>query len=295
MRETPAVHILTYPIDEAPIRRLTARRRNQLFGCMHAHNELSFLNRLLMFAQNATAEGELHDQAQSIQMWCILQILAGKLFESWLMLVQRVLRGRTADPILDVLCPEHTASLVWLRSYFGEKNLKNSALKIIRDKTAFHYDGLELGQAINHLAARENTVHLADHPANTLYYLGSAVGFRAIFTLIADRATPAAGRSFDERMSAGIDIVMEDVKTANWHIHLVLYGLTKAMMEEAFGGPLAEPPEITTIPNAPAPDIIGLPPWVAIGRHEILTPPFRQAPPIDADQRSWLLSAVPVT
>ena len=61
-------------------------------------------------------------------------------------------------------------------------------------------------------------------------------------------------------MSAGIDIVMEDVKTANWHIHLVLYGLTKAMMEEAFGGPLAEPPEITTIPNAPAPDIIGLRP-----------------------------------
>ena len=157
MHETPALRIFTHPIDEAAIRRLTARRRNQLFGCMHAHNELSFLNRLLMFAQNATAEGELHDQAQSIQMWCILQILAGKLFESWLMLVQRVLRGRTADPILGVLCPAHAASLDWLRSYFGEKNLKNSAIKIIRDKTAFHYDGLELGRAINHLAARENT------------------------------------------------------------------------------------------------------------------------------------------
>ena len=187
--------------------------------------------------------------------------------------------------------------LVWLRSYFGEKNLKNSALKIIRDKTAFHYDGCERAGPGNQSSCRaqENTVHLADHPANTLYYLGSAVGFRAIFTLIADRATPAAGRSFDERMSAGIDIVMEDVKTANWHIHLVLYGLTKAMMEEAFGGPLAEPPEITTIPNAPAPRHH----WTsALGRnggHEILTPPFRQAPPINADQRSWLLSAVPVT
>ena len=37
--------MLTYPIDEAAIQRLTARRRNQLFGCMHAHNELSSLNR----------------------------------------------------------------------------------------------------------------------------------------------------------------------------------------------------------------------------------------------------------
>lgn len=46
-----AVRILTYLIDEAVLRQLSSRRRNQLFGCMHAHNELSFLNRLLLFVQ----------------------------------------------------------------------------------------------------------------------------------------------------------------------------------------------------------------------------------------------------
>jgi hypothetical protein len=262
--QSNAVRILTYLIDKATLKTLSNRRRNQLFGCMHAHNELSYLNRLLLFTQNATADGELHDHAQSIQMWCTLQILAGKLFETWRMLADRILRAKPADPIIATLCPDHQASLAWLRGYFGDRNWKDSAIKLVRDKTAFHYDGLDMGQALNNLAARENTVHLAQHPANTLYYLGSAVGFRTIFVLVADRAKPAAGRSFDERLCDGFGIVVEDVKKANWHIHQVLYGLIKAMMENAMGGPLGEPPEVTNIPNAPVPDIIGLPPWIDI-------------------------------
>jgi hypothetical protein len=261
-----AVRILTYPIDETLLKKLGNRRRNQLFGSMHAHNELSFLNRLLLFTQNSTADGELHDQAQSIQMWCVLQLLAGKLFETWHMLVERILRAKPADPILSALDPDHQASLIWLRDYFGDRNWKDSVIKLVRDKTAFHYEGLDMGQAVNNLAARENTVHLAEHPANTLYYLGSAIGFRTIFVLVADRAKSPAGRSFDERLSDGFGIVVEDVKAANWHIHQVLYGLIKAMMEEAVGGPLGEAPEATTISNAPVPDIVGLPPWIDIRR-----------------------------
>jgi len=55
--------ILTYTISDDVLRKLGNRRRNQMFGCMHAHNELTFLNRLLMFTMNPTAEGELHDHA----------------------------------------------------------------------------------------------------------------------------------------------------------------------------------------------------------------------------------------
>ena len=260
------MRILTFPIDEILLKKLENRRRNQLFGCMHAHNELSFLNRLLMFSQNSTADGELHDHAQSIQMWCVLQILAGKLFETWRMLTDRILRAKPADPIITTLCSDHQASLAWLLKYFGDRNFKDSAIKLMRDKTAFHYDGLDMGQAVNNLAARENTVHLAEHPANTLYYIGSAVAFRAIFAMIADRATPATGRSFDERLNDGFRILIDDVKDANWHIHQILYGLIKAMMEEALGGPLGEAPEATTVTNVPPPEIIGLPPWIDITR-----------------------------
>jgi hypothetical protein len=41
-------------IDEARLKGATNRLRNQFVGCMHAHNELTILNRLLMFTMNDT-------------------------------------------------------------------------------------------------------------------------------------------------------------------------------------------------------------------------------------------------
>jgi hypothetical protein len=67
--------------------KLDNRRHNQLLGCMHAHN--SYLNRLLLFVQNAAADGEPHDRAQFVQMWSTLQILAGKTCETRTMLAER--------------------------------------------------------------------------------------------------------------------------------------------------------------------------------------------------------------
>jgi hypothetical protein len=65
---------------------------------MHAHNELTVLNRILMFSMNKTANGELHDSAQSVQMWCLLQVLAAKLVETWNMLNERFLKATPEDP-----------------------------------------------------------------------------------------------------------------------------------------------------------------------------------------------------
>ena len=48
-------------IDEERLKSASNRVRNQFVGCMHAHNELTILNRLLMFAMNDTGDGELHD------------------------------------------------------------------------------------------------------------------------------------------------------------------------------------------------------------------------------------------
>jgi hypothetical protein len=41
---------------------------------MHAHNELTILNRVLMFTMNDVGDGELHNSAQSVQMWCNIMI-----------------------------------------------------------------------------------------------------------------------------------------------------------------------------------------------------------------------------
>jgi len=80
--------IVQLMIDEDALRGADNRLRNQLAWCMHAHNELTCLNRILLFSMNDTGDGELHGSAKSVQMWCLLQVLAAKLVETWIMLIE---------------------------------------------------------------------------------------------------------------------------------------------------------------------------------------------------------------
>jgi len=261
--------IIQLTLDEEAIKKMDNRLRNQVVGCMHAHNELVILNRILMFSMNRTADGELHDSANSVQMWCFLQVLAAKLFETWKMLNERFLKANPEDPMIGHLKPEHKASLEWLKDYFGiEPNLKNNALKIIRDKTAFHYDKLNLEQAANSIAQGENTIYLAQHPANGLYYMGSALVFRSAFAMVADATRDTAGRSYDERTVDGFRIAVEDNKNANWHMHLVLYGLIEALFDKTLPQPLNTLEQVRiNIQNAPDPEVVGLPTFIDIGNN----------------------------
>lgn len=137
---------------------------------------------------------------------------------------------------------------------------------MIRDKTAFHYDKLNLEEAVNNLAAGENTIYLAQHPANSLCYVGSAIVFRTAFAMIADRAQDATGRSHGERVKEGFRITTEDAKAVNWHMHVLLYGLIENLLEEALACPLETLDQVRiNVCGAPDPDDVGLRTFIDIG------------------------------
>ena len=253
-------------IDEEHLKSASNRVRNQFVGCMHAHNELTILNRLLMFAMNDTGDGELHDSAQSVQMWCLLQILAAKLVETWMMVNERFLQSNPPD-VVGRLEPAHQASLDWLTDYFGKgQPFKDSALKIIRDKTAFHYDRLNLTEAADNLASGENSIYLAQHPANSLYYMGSALVFRAAFAMIADRADGVANGNHEERVHKGTKIALDDASKANWHMHALLYGLIKLLMDDVLGQPAEDQQQVRiNVLDAPPPEKVGIPAFIDMG------------------------------
>jgi hypothetical protein len=258
--------IIHLTIDEGLLKKAGNRLRNQLVGCMHAHNELAILNRILMFSMNDTGAGELHNSAHSVQLWCVLQILAAKLVEARAMLNERFLRASPPDAIIAGLKPEHKASLDWLDDYFGIGELKDNALKIIRDKTAFHYDRLNLDETMSNLAVGENSIYLAEHPANSLYFMGSALVFRAAFAMIADRAQQLGGAGHENRVREGMRIAMEDASQANWHMHLLLYGLIEILLEEVLGHPLENLDQVRiNVLDAPAPEKVGIPTFIDIG------------------------------
>jgi hypothetical protein len=253
-------------VDEARLKAASNRVRNQFVGCMHAHNELTILNRLLMFTMNDAGDGDLHSSAQSVQMWCMLQLLAAKLFETWVMLNERFLQSNPPD-VVPRLEPAHQASLDWLTDYFGKQQpFKDSALKIIRDKTAFHYDRLNLTEAADNLAAGENSLYLAQHPANSLYFMGSALVFRAAFAMVADKADGAIKGSHEDRAHKGANIATEDASKANWHMHAVLYGLIRLLMDDVMGQPAEDVQQVRiNILDAPPPERVGIPAFIDIG------------------------------
>jgi hypothetical protein len=184
--------------------------------------------------------------------------------------VQRVRRVRVVpeDAAIAGLNSNHRTSLNWLKAYFGDKeaDLKQCPIRIIRDKTAFHYDKLNLSEAANNLAPHEDAIYLAQHPANALYYLGSVVVFRAIFAMIADKSADTSTLTHAERTRRGANIATEDAKHANFHMHLVLYGLIDQLLERALGRPLASLDQVRIpVHGAPDPDAMTLPTFIDIG------------------------------
>jgi|SRR5579871_5879102 len=262
----PEFYICQKEIDEATLKALPKKRRNQIAVCMHVHNELSVLNRLLAFSLNDVGEGELHDHAHGVQMWTVMQLLAGKLCETWKMLYVRFLKSNPVDPAITALDDPYKEDLAWLNNYFSSRD---SVLSIIRDKTSFHYDkDLDVDEAVADVSDEERRVYLAQHPINGLYYLGSSLVFRTVFAMIADKSGDTSNMSQIERMQKGIKIALADLNKVNIHLNGVLYGIISAALDAPELAPLAKP-ERLLIPviDAPKTNSVGLPMFVDIDAH----------------------------
>lgn len=254
--------IIRFQIGPEAIQKLPNRQRNQLVGCMHAHNELV----VLMFSLNDVGEGELHDHAHGVQMWTVMQLLTGKLFETWNMLIERFLKSSPEDPAIAALGDAHK-DLDWLKDYFGIAPLNDTALRTIRDKTGFHYDKLNLDQAVGALTEHESMVYVAEHPANACYYLGSTLVFSAAFAAIADKRVDTSAMNQNERMAAGVKIALDELNEVNHRIHNVLYRIIKPLLEQTAGGSLDNVGRLDIlVAGAPKPAMVALPMFIDIGR-----------------------------
>ena len=229
---------------------------------MHAHNELAALGRISMFSLNKTADGTLHDLTQTSQIWCLLQLLAGKLYEIW----ERV--GPTISKVSELdFAKEQQASVAWLIEYFGVNPRKKTALKLLRDKTAFHYAGLDFGQAQKNLAEDEKAVYLAQDSHNTFYAVGSALVFRTIFSMAASTSLNDEVSLFDSRVQLGAQKILNEIREVNHHTMNLLYGIIKGKLDKALGGKLTEPAdEEIMVEDAPSRDGVGLPAFIKAER-----------------------------
>jgi hypothetical protein len=65
----------------------------------------------------------MHNHAQGLQMWTVMQLLTGKLCETWKMLYVRFLKSNPVDPAIAALNDAHKQDFAWLRNYFSSERL----------------------------------------------------------------------------------------------------------------------------------------------------------------------------
>jgi hypothetical protein len=135
---------------------------------------------------------------------------------------------------------------------------------VIRDKAAFYYDKLNLEQAVDHLPEEERRLYLAKHPANTLYYAGSALVFSTVFALIADRAIDTKSKTHIERMDIGAKITMDNLNAVNLKLHNVLYGLIVPFVETIEATTRKVEQLRVQVFDAPKPTKVGLPMFIDV-------------------------------
>jgi len=103
-------------------------------------------------------------------------------------------------------------------------------------------------------------VYLAQQPINTVYYLGSSLVFRTLFTMISDKEDGVSVGSPRDRTKQGLNIAIRDASQANVNLHRVLYGLIERLLVKAEGKPLHTlRQDRIDIKGAPDPDTVRLP------------------------------------
>ena len=219
------------------------------------------------------------ESTHSAQVFCILKLLASKLNETW-KLISKYYVNKLETQYQTRLDATALESFARLKAYFDQKN-KQNIVKFLRNRAGFHYHGFDYGRSLKHVAEGEDKVYLAQHPANSFYYLGEAANWRSLMLLMQDEInldsayeiiedTPVAteveltlSRDVDEGYRQAFNLVNKHINHVNWQMHLFLYGIISTTIEAALGANWAAGEhEVTTITGAPNPFDVTLPTFV---------------------------------
>jgi hypothetical protein len=132
----------------------------------HLCNELSFFNKLLVFASDLTARG-MERYAMVTQSMIITRVFIGKIFEAWRMMERDFFGSRLSKELEPALSQNGKEALSKLKRYFGQSNL----ISTIRNTYSFHYDADNIEATLRTLPTdKPLEMFLGENYSNTLHY-----------------------------------------------------------------------------------------------------------------------------
>ncbi len=192
-------------------------------------NEITILHKLILFSNNYR-DAQPVQTAQNIQSFFLMKVLAGKLFEGWLILQKNYFNklSKKYDPQLSKEC---AASMTRIKSFFGKENL----ISLIRNKYAFHYDFDRIKNDLNSISSDEilDLYFSSDH-ANSLYSMAHVISSYALFNEV-DSADHL--KALDNIFKDVLDMSSEfltfagELLTKIWQTHKISVSLENVRLE----------------------------------------------------------------
>lgn len=129
--------ICIIPVPKAKLDKIPEIERAFYIHIGHLRNELGVLVKFLNWSINDPSDNPVLVDLNVSQSLIISRMLAGKLWEGWILLDKAYTAPKLDQSIESKLSKETKDALYELRKYFGQKN---NVINIIRNKFAFHYD-----------------------------------------------------------------------------------------------------------------------------------------------------------
>ena len=150
---------------------------------MHFLNELNILQKCVIVSSNKLASlTTIEKRGQISQSHFFIRILAGKLNEGWEMIRKDFFNTQLFKKYENLLSQKGKESLSELIGYFNDKNSK---VRLIRNKFAFHYDKEKIKEEIDKIPQEELLeMYISEHRGNCLYSLSDIVVNWAILNSI---------------------------------------------------------------------------------------------------------------
>jgi hypothetical protein len=111
----------------------------------HVRNELLVIEKFLIWTMNNQTDGDVLSNVNVFQELTIIRLLAGKLWEAWLLLDNKAY-SKILQALRTKLNPKTRTTLEELEAYFDNKK---NMIEMIRNRFAFHYDPSLIGKQMS--------------------------------------------------------------------------------------------------------------------------------------------------
>lgn len=193
--------VLDVQLDQSKLLLIPEDERTLYFSLGHAANEVNALAKLLYWASNGLARNEAEQRGCEALELLFIQLLAGKLHESGVLLKHKYAGPKLSKKYYSKLDNPTKESLKKLKKYLGSEKTCDK----IRNQFAFHYSPDELAARLPTTTSELHVYLQRDTAPNNLFAFSETLLTQALLELLKSIGDyDSLNKLVDELLDAGV-------------------------------------------------------------------------------------------